>query len=584
MSANYLNEAFTQLQLLNEEEFNLTDKDSIEDIKSLVDAPVDASIDIIDPDANSEDELSDSYVGKVVLDCSVCHSKIYKDPSEIVIDEVEELANVGEECPYCYTADGFKVLGQIAPFSDDVQPTEDELSEEEADDVVEDDTDDDEDDKDDDEDDDFLEALSEKLSQMNEAEMSDEDKRDNQILRNIYDKTQRRANAALTPEEQAVLDKYGLYRSTGNKDIMKPGKDAFHARSITSPPRYFRGGIDVHDDRVNLADRARKISDRQPIRDFVNAGEYTVDDTTYDHDPQGNYKNTFQRKMNRAHSAQMQQPMKDMNRLISTRNYRQGTLDQADAKYQAAIAKAKADYEKRIKDAEDSLAYTKKYSAKWVDDANAEIDRMLKRGKKEDMEESLEKVEVSTEDSNTVITNDPVTNTVSVTTTTNDDGEGILVPLSDENAEEIAASTEENAEVPEEDNFIADDFDEESFDELGEAYLKKVYENIDAFKTTNVSSCGKKLAVEGLITFKSGNTKPTHFIFEQKAQNKKGTYRFIGENKQISRGKKSFILQGTVNDNKFICESLNYNYLGKNDGDKKSVRLYGTIKRGMNNG
>ena len=584
MSANYLNEAFTQLQLLNEEEFNLTDKDSIEDIKSLVDAPVDASIDIIDPDANSEDELSDSYVGKVVLDCSVCHSKIYKDPSEIVIDEVEELANVGEECPYCYTADGFKVLGQIAPFSDDVKPTEDEVSEEEADDVVEDDTDDDEADTDDGEDDDFLEALSNKLSQMNEAEMSDEDKRDNQILRNIYDKTQRRANAALTSEEQAVLDKYGLYRSTGNKDIMKPGKDAFHASSITSPPRYFRGGIDVHDDRVNLADRARKISDRQPIRDFVNSGDYNFYDTTSDHDPKGKYKNTFQRKMNRAHSAQMQQPMQDMKRLISTRNYEQGRLDNADANYKAAIAKAKSDYEKRIKSAEDSLASTKKYSAKYVDDTNAEIDRMLKRGKKEDMEESLEKVEVSTEDSNTVITNDPVTNTVSVTTTTNDDGEGILVPLSDENAEEIAASTEENAEVPEEDNFIADDFDEESFDELGEAYLKKVYENIDAFKTTNVSSCGKKLAVEGLITFKSGNTKPTHFIFEQKAQNKKGTYRFIGENKQISRGKKSFILQGNVNDNKFICESLNYNYLGKNDGDKKSVRLYGTIKRGMNNG
>ena len=584
MSANYLNEAFTQLQLLNEEEFNLTDKDSIEDIKSLVDAPVDASIDIIDPDANSEDELSDSYVGKVVLDCSVCHSKIYKDPSEIVIDEVEELANVGEECPYCYTADGFKVLGQIAPFSDDVKPTEDELSEEEADDVVEDCKDDDEDDTDDDEDDDFLEALSEKLSQMNEAEMSDEDKRDNQILRNIYDKTQRRANAALTPEEQAVLDKYGLYRSTGNKDIMKPGKDAFHARSITSPPHYFRGGIDVHDDRVNLADRARKISDRQPIRDFVNSGDYNFYDTTYDHDPKGDYKNTFQRKMNRAHSAQMQQPMQDMKRLIKTRNYEQGRLDKADANYKDAIAKAKSDYEKRMKSAEDSLASTKKYASKSVNDANAEIDRMLKRGKKEDMEESLEKVEVSTEDSNTVITNDPVTNTVSVTTTTNDDGEGILVPLSDENAEEIAASTEETEEVPEEDNFIADDFDEESFDELGEAYLKKVYENIDAFKTTNVSSCGKKLAVEGLITFKSGNTKPTHFIFEQKAQNKKGTYRFIGENKQISRGKKSFILQGNVNDNKFICESLNYNYLGKNDGDKKSVRLYGTIKRGMNNG
>lgn len=578
MSANYLNEAFTQLQLLNEEEFNLTDKDSIEDIKSLVDAPVDASIDIIDPDANSEDELSDSYVGKVVLDCSVCHSKVYKDPSEVVIDEVEELANVGEECPYCYTADGFKVLGQIAPFSDDVKPTEDEVSEEEADDVVEDDTDDGEDDG-------FLEALSNKLSQMNEAEMSDEDKRDNQILRNIYYKTQRRANAALTPEEQAVLDKYGLYRSTGNKDIMMAGKDAFHASSITSPPQYFKGGMDVDDDRVNLADRARKLPNRQPMRDFVRSGDYRVSDTTFDHDPKGKYKNTFQRQMNRANSAQMQQPMQDMKRLISDRNYEQGRLDKADTNYQATISKAKADYEKRIKDAEGTLAYTKKHAAKHVDAANAEINRMLKRDKKEDMEESLERVEVSTEDSNTVITNDTVTNTVSVTTTTNDDGEGILVPLSDENAEEISVATEENTEeAPVEDEFIADDFDEESFDELGEAYLKKVYENIDAFKTTNVSSCGKKLAVEGLITFKSGNTKPTHFIFEQKAQNKKGSYRFIGENKQISRGKKSFILQGNVNDNKFICESLNYNYLGKNDGDKKSIRLYGTVKRGMNNG
>lgn len=577
MSANYLNEAFTQLQLLNEEEFNLTDKDSIEDIKSLVDAPVDASIDIIDPDANSEDELSDSYVGKVVLDCSVCHSKIYKDPSEIVIDEVEELANVGEECPYCYTADGFKVLGQIAPFSDDVQPTEDEVSEEEADDVVEDDIDDDEDD-------DFMEALSEKLSQMNEAEMSDEDRRDNQILRNIYDKTQRRANAALTPEEQAVLDKYGLIRSTGNKDIVKLDPNKYSGTSVTSPHQYFSGGADVHDDRVNLADRARKIPDRKPIRDFVNYGEYTSTDATFDHDPKGKYKTTFQRRMNRANSAQMQQPMQDMKRLLRDRNYEQGRLDKADSEYKDAIAKAKADYEKRIKDAEHTKSYTNKWSAERVAKANAEIDRMLKRDKKEDMEESLEKVEVSTEDSNTVITNDSVTNTVSVTTTMNDDGEGILVPLSDENAEEIAASTKENAEVPEEDNFIADDFDEESFDELGEAYLKKVYENIDAFKTTNVSSCGKKLAVEGLITFKSGNTKPTHFIFEQKAQNKNGNYRLIGENKQISRGKKSFILQGNVNENKFICESLNYNYLGKNDGDKKSVRLYGTVKRGMNNG
>ena len=55
-----------------------------------------------------------------------------------------------------------------------------------------------------------MEALSEKLSQMNEAEMSDEDKRDNQVLRRIYNKIQRRANVDLTSDEQAVLDKYHI--------------------------------------------------------------------------------------------------------------------------------------------------------------------------------------------------------------------------------------------------------------------------------------------------------------------------------------------------------------------------------------
>lgn len=575
MSANYLSEAFTQLKLLNEEEFNLTDKDSIEDIKTIIDSPVDASIDIIDPDANNEEELADSYVGKVVLDCTVCHSKIYKSPEDVVIDEVEELANVGEECPYCYTADGFKVLGQIAPFTNDIETTEEEDAEDDAQDVIDDDEGDDS----------FLEALYNKLSQMNEAEMSDEDKRDNQILRDIYAKTQRRANAALTPEEQAVLDKYGLYRSTGKKDIMKPGKDAFHASSITSPPQYFKGGVDIHNDRVNLADRARKISDRQPIRDFVNAGDYDFSDTTYAHDPKGSSNSTFQRRMNRATSHQMQQPMQDMKRLISTRNFEQGRLDKADANYKDAIAKAKSDYERRMKSAEDSLASTKRYASKSVDAANAEIDRMLKRGKKEGMEESLEKVEVSTADNNTIITNDPVTNTISVTTTTNDDGEGILVPLSNEAEEEILSTDDPDVTADiSDDSFDIEDFDEESFDELGEAYLKKVYENVDSFHTTNVSSCGKKLAVEGLITFKSGNTKSTNFIFEQKCVNKKGMHRLLGENKQLSRGKKSFTLQGNLTDKKFVCESLNYNYIGRDAQNNHSVRLYGTVRRGTNNG
>lgn len=68
-------------------------------------------------------------------------------------------------------------------------------------------------------------------------------------------------------------------------------------------------------------------------------------------------------------------------------------------------------------------------------------------------------------------------------------------------------------------------------------------------------------------------------MFESRV-NKGGKVRLLGENKQISRGKKTFTLSGSLADKKFVCESLNYNYRGKNEGSDKSVRIYGTIKRG----
>jgi len=137
--------------------------------------------------------------------------------------------------------------------------------------------------------------------------------------------------------------------------------------------------------------------------------------------------------------------------------------------------------------------------------------------------------------------------------------------------EETEAGSEEEVE------FDVDDFDEESFDEIGESYLRKVYENVTSYKTKKVSSSGNKLVVEGLITFKSKKTKPTSFIFEAKDATKKGALRFIGENLQISRGHKSFILKGNLNEGKFLSESLNYNYRTK-DSNGKTARIYGTSK------
>ena len=86
--------------------------------------------DVIDPEAETEDELQDTYIGKVILHCPVCNSMIYKDLEDIVKDDVEELVNIGEECPYCYTSEGFKVIGIVSPFEETSEKEEQEDEEE----------------------------------------------------------------------------------------------------------------------------------------------------------------------------------------------------------------------------------------------------------------------------------------------------------------------------------------------------------------------------------------------------------------------------------------------------------------------
>ena len=550
---NYLNEAFKQLEMLNEEEFNLNDKDAVKDMKDFMGIDVDDSVEVIDPNAETEDDLEDSYVGKVILDCVVCHSKQYKDPNEVVIDD-GELANVGEECPFCYTSDGFKVVGQVAPFDE---------SDEDDDDQDEDD-DYDEDEDDDSEFESWRNRIQECLKRLNEAEMSDEDEADTAILANIYTKTQQRANAALTPDEKAVLAKYGLSRDSGMKNIVDKDWNKLVQRRRGQDP-----------DKVNLADRARKMGPRaKNNKDLYLA--FRSSDTTDSHDARGRYRQTYQRQRNIANSANMQEPVQQMKNALHSRNFANKELNSIDANAEDRRQKEI----NRHNDAMAAIDNDAKWRRKTYSDSKERnqktIDKLLKRK----TDESLERVEVETDDQVLSMSQDD-TGKLTVSSTP---VETTIVPVSDETQQDIELHTDdvnaEDAELnSENDDLDIDDFDEQSFDELGEGYLKRVYENVDKYKTTAVKTSGKKLTVEGLITFKSGNTKNTQFIFEAKS-NKNNSFKFVGENAQISRGKKSFAISGSLNNKQLVVESFNYNYRGKDSQTGKSVRLYGTLKRG----
>lgn len=132
-----ISNAFKELDLLTEDTFKADDA-GIDKLRDFMDGDQVDEITIIDPEAETFDDVKESYIGKVILNCGVCQSKFYKDKEDIVIDEETQLANVGEECPYCTSADGFEIVGQVAEYCPD-------CAEGEHDDHIDDDEDDDED-------------------------------------------------------------------------------------------------------------------------------------------------------------------------------------------------------------------------------------------------------------------------------------------------------------------------------------------------------------------------------------------------------------------------------------------------------
>ena len=158
--------------------------------------------------------------------------------------------------------------------------------------------------------------------------------------------------------------------------------------------------------------------------------------------------------------------------------------------------------------------------------------------------------------------------------------DSMMVPPSDDTLEDILSDEESEVEEPVEDGDIVDvdvdEVDDESFNRLSESFLKKVYENVKSFRTTSAATNGNTLVLEGLITFKSGKSKPTTFKFEANKINSKGKIRFLGENKDISSGRKSFALNCKVSKKAIIPESMTYNYVAR--GLNESQRVTGTVR------
>lgn len=112
-------------EVLVEDYFDVNNMDDLEAAKEEREAQVaKAKLNriekIIDLDAETEDDILPSYVGKVIMQCPQCMTLFYKNEEDIeTSEENPEVVNINEVCQHCGNASGYTLVGKVGNISED---------------------------------------------------------------------------------------------------------------------------------------------------------------------------------------------------------------------------------------------------------------------------------------------------------------------------------------------------------------------------------------------------------------------------------------------------------------------------------
>ena len=550
----YLQEAFRSLDVLGEDIFDVDDV-GVKELTDLRtdDAKANDEIEIIDPEASSDEELQDTYVGKIILMCPVCHSFIFKNKKDIDIDKISELANVTEECPYCCSVGGFNIVGQVTDYStndgDEVKETEEVKVEipakEEAEETTE-------------------ETAEETVEEGLETDT--EKKTDEGILGKVLSGGLPSANPIIKGILGDNLDKNADEKTCQESVEEKPVDESVLGTLALAAGAGAVGGIANAITKKALGEDEKTGDVTEEIK-TVDADDITVEEVVESDIIEGlNAQLGIDSWTNFSYDDE------DSRRVIPIKVYNGTEELGSDFYYNKDSGEILTECEDVVNE---DLTVSVDDAATTVTDTNT--NKTITVVDKEPETESAEEEPVAAEEGTVEVeTEQTEEDAAEVEDGDNEDknadiGETVE-PLTDEAVEdkksvdEVEVDTE--ADVAE--------VEEESFNRLGERFLKRTYENVDSFKLNDAVTVGNTLQLEGVIRFKSGKERSTRFILEAKDMTPEGRVRFIGENKQLCTAKKAFTVSGKLSEGKFIAESLNYNYSAK-DKDGKSTRVYGTV-------
>lgn len=629
MGQMYIEEAFKRLNLL-EDDYSYSEDQQLELLNSFVSDDIDdiPEEEIIDVEAETCDDLQDNYIGKVIIECDCCHTRLYKDQEDLILGSSEdgvELFNVDEECPVCHTTSGYRVIGKIEQYSDDAHKEDEEEHDAEPKEVEE------PEEVKEPEDDEFEEEVHEALK-----EALDSDRCVAILNKNEFDETGDAEAIAAKIESDYIpgngeLETLNIECEAQGDNIIFTGSkidiDELYNRMFPEgiTPDYVECSLDESADTVefNSKEDAKKyydehrneLQDYKSFEDWFESGVEKLDEAL----------NSVEVKTDEGNVIVEKTDDKLVVDLSSDQNTDEDSIEDPDlvdldTAGDEMIAPLSNEEEDDILNTAELNAEEDEESEEDVDD----FDDLEEEPEDEDtdlpdldeVEEETEEDEEEFEESLHESLSDMLKSKLDAMSSDDhdeeeDDEDPLHEALSDRLKARLASmsSKDSDDEFEEDDEPLGEelsddesdedhfkdsydddddeleiddleDFNESTFNKICESYLRRVYENVNGFKCTRVKSSNGKLMVEGVINFVSGNTKQTTFEFSKPAVTKRGKVVLEGLNKTFTNTQNAYILKGYVKDKEFISESMIYRYTAKTineSNQQESVKFYGRV-------
>ena len=612
MGQMYIEEAFKRLNLL-EDDYSYSEDQQLELLNSFVSDDIDdiPEEEIIDVEAETCDDLQDNYIGKVIIECDCCHTRLYKDQEDLILGSSEdgvELFNVDEECPVCHTTSGYRVIGKIEQYSDDAHKEDEEEHDEEPEEEVEEPKEVEEP-----EDDDFEEEVHEALK-----EALDSDRCVAVLNKNEFDETGDAEAIAAKIESDYIpgngeLETLNIECEAQGDNIIFTGSkidiDELYNRMFPEgiTPDYVECSLDESADTVefNSKEDAKKyydehrneLQDYKSFEDWFESGVEKLDEALNSVEVKTDEGNVIVEKtddklvvdLSSDDDLDVDEEDPDLVDLDNAGDEMIAPLSNEEEDDILNTAELNAEEDEESEEEPDDLE-----TAEDVDDFEEEEPEDedtdlpdLDEVEEEETEEDEEDVEESFHES---LSDRLKARLASMSSKGGDEefeeddeplGEELSDDIDDESDED--SDDEDHYDDEDDDELEIDDledFNESTFNKICESYLRRVYENVNGFKCTRVKSSNGKLMVEGVINFVSGNSKQTTFEFSKPTITRRGKVVLEGLNKTFTNTQNAYILKGYVKDKEFISESMIYRYTAKTineSNQQESVKFYGRV-------